>query len=174
MTLWEYVAATLIILSGVLGVVITALTLPGLWLTIAVAALCKLWHPEQIAWTSLIIAISLGVLAELIEFFASALGAAKVGGSRRGAIGATVGGLIGALVGAVLPPPIIACIIGASVGAGLGAFLAERTHKPENVQTYKHSAKVGAGAAVGRLVATVAKVILATIIAIILAFDAFL
>lgn len=159
-------AAIAVILASVLGVVLTILTLPGIWLAVGVALLCKLIVPDLLGLDTLIAAIAIGVVAEIAEFAASAVGASKAGGTRRGAIGSIIGGIVGALGGTVvIPIPVVGTILGGAIGAGLGALVAER-HGGR--MTWRDSAKVGGGAAAGRLVATIVKTILAAAVGVVL------
>jgi uncharacterized protein len=162
---WEGAGATAVVaLFAIIGIGLTLVTLPGTWLMIVAALLCQWWRPDMFSWWTLGVAIGLALLAEIIEFAASALGAAKAGGSKRGAIGATVGSLAGALLGSPFLFPI-GTIAGGVMGAGAGALLAERGLKQK---TWTESSKVAGGAAVGRLIATVTKTSLAAVIAVLL------
>ena len=154
--------AIIMALAAAVGVVATLFTLPGIWLMIAVAAALDLWRPETFSIWTLVAAIGLGVLAELIELVAAGAGAKKAGGARRSAAGAIIGAIIGAIVGTPFMP-VIGTILGAAVGAGVVAALLERT-KPD--RTWADSARVGQGAAVGRLVATAIKTLFAVVIAV--------
>ncbi len=169
--------AVMIVLAGVLGVLLTAATLPGTWLNLAAAAGAQWWywathgHELMFSWWTLGIALGLALIAEIVELAASAVGAQRAGGSKRGAMGSIVGGLVGAVVGTfVVPIPILGTIIGAAVGAGVGALVVERGVVGKG---WRHSTRIGAGAAVGRLVATIAKTGFAVAIALMLAIDAF-
>lgn len=151
----DWVAAVIVLLASVVGLALTALTLPGIWVLLAVALVCQVWQPGLFSWWTLAIAGALGVLAELIEFAASAAGAGKAGGTRSGAVGSVIGSLAGAIGGAVLLPiPILGSVAGAVVGAALGALVGERGVAG---RTWGDSVRVGRGAAVGRLVAMVVK-----------------
>ncbi len=158
-----------------LGVLVTAFTLPGTWLALAGASLAQWLHHEQFgtymfSWWTLGVCLGLAVTAEIVEGVASAIGAAKAGGSKRAAIASIAGAILGAVLGTVLLPiPILGTIAGAAIGAGLAALLTEK-HLGE--KTWAQAARVGTGAAVGRLVATVAKVGFAIAIAITLTVDA--
>ncbi len=168
------IAGIMVAISAILGIVLTLLTLPGIWFAILVAGLAQWWHMARFnepmfSWYTLGTCVGLGILAEVVELFASAAGAAKAGGTRRGAIGSVIGGLVGAIGGSFVVP-LLGTIIGAAVGAGTGALLLERAGGKKN---WKQSTKVGAGAAAGRLVASVLKTGFATVIAIILAVAAF-
>jgi len=173
----EIVAASIVVVAALLGVVLTAATLPGIWLMILAAAGCQAWlmlrePPVQMfEWWTLGACIIIGLVAEGVEIFASAVGAKKAGGTRRGAIGSVIGALAGALLGTVLiPVPILGTIVGAALGAGGGAMIAERH---EGRKTWREASTIGAGAAVGRLAATVAKVGFACVVAAILGTAAF-
>ncbi len=162
----DYVAGILVALFGLFGVVLTLLGFSGVWLTIVVALLVEWWRAGQQfeLWTILGV-IGLGVLGEVAEFVAGAVGAGKAGGSKRAAVGAIVGGLVGALVGTPIMP-IIGTIAGAALGAGIGAAILERT---KDQRTWGDVWRVGQGAAIGRLVATVIKTTLAFVAAVWLA-----
>ena len=173
----EWIASGIVVVAAVLGVLITALTLPGIWFMILAAIGVQAWFlyrtpPAQLFdWWTLAACVALGLLAEAVEIFASAVGAKKAGGTRRGAIGSVIGGLAGALLGTVvIPIPILGTILGAALGAGGGALIAERHN---GGKTWREASTIGAGAAVGRLAATVAKVGFAALIAAILSVAVF-
>lgn len=184
-----------VVLAAVGGVILTAATLPGIWFMLLCAGLAQWWSmsrsvvptpggalPEQLihppvvdtqmfSWWVLGTVAFIGVLGEVTDFAASAVGAAKAGGTKRGAIGSIIGGLIGAIAGTpLIPIPVIGTIVGAAIGAGLGALIAER-HGGR--MTWKQAGKVGSGAAVGRLAATLVKTGLALVGMMLLAVDAF-
>lgn len=177
-----YVIATLVTIVAFAGILLTLLTLPGTWVALAAAALAQWWSFEYLddpatpdtelmfSWWSLGGALFAAVLGEVIEFVASAVGAAKAGGGKRAAILSMVGGFVGAIVGTLVPPPIVGTILGAAVGAGLGGLAGEKLTKD---RTWSDSSRVGLGAATGRLVATIAKAACAAVIFLILAVDAF-
>lgn len=160
----DYLAATIVILMSLVGVVLTVLTLPGAWAALLAAIACKLWQPELMEWSTIGAAAGVALLAEIIEFLASAAGASKAGGSKRGALGAVIGSLLGAILGAPFLL-FVGAIIGAVIGAGLGAIIAERGLVG---RTWTDSVKIGKGAAVGRFWATIVKVALAGVVAVML------
>lgn len=170
------VAGIVVVICSVAGVALTLLTLPGIWLAILAAGLVQWWSiartdEAMFSWWTLGVCVGIGAAAELIELFASAAGAKKAGGTRRGAIGSVVGGLVGAIGGSIaIPIPVLGTIVGAAAGAGAGALLLE---KASGEKTWVQSSKIGAGAAAGRLVATVIKSSLAGLIAVILGVAAF-
>jgi len=165
-----YLAAAIVTVVALMGTALTLVLLPGAWIAIAVAVACQLWQPELFSWWTLLACVGVALLGEIIELAASSLGAAKAGGSKAGAIGALVGALLGAVAGTFIPPPIIGNILGAALGAGLGAVVGEVRFAKRD---WRASAKVGAGAAAGRLVAVVFKTAAAGVVAGILIVAAF-
>ena len=152
------------VLASWLGVVLTLVSLPGIWFMLLVAALCKWWQPDLLSWETLGAVALLAVVAEIAEFFSSAVGAAKTGGSKSAAWAAVVGAIIGAIAGTPFMP-VVGTIAGAVIGAGLAATIVELgIHK----KPWRESLKVGGGAAAGRLVAVIIKGVLALACAVIL------
>lgn len=166
----DIVAGLIVAIAALAGVVLTLLTLPGIWLTLAVALLCWWWMGAAYysPWT-VAAALALGLLAEAVEFFASAAGATRAGGGRSGALGSVVGALIGAIAGSFILP-IIGTIAGAVLGAGLGAVAGERGIRG---RSWREAARVGQGAMVGRFIALIVKVVLAAAIGVLLTVAAF-
>ncbi len=166
-----YLAAAIVAIFALLGVALTLLTLPGIWLMLLVAVLADLWQPELFSTTTLLVAGALAVLAEVAEFAASAAGARRARGSRIAAFASVVGALAGAVVGSfAIPVPILGTIVGGIVGAAVFAGVAElvlvRSH-------WGHSVRVARGAATGRALSLVAKTTIAVFCALILGVAAF-
>lgn len=162
----EWVAATVIALFALLGVLLTAITLPGTWLMLLVALACKLVVPESIGWWWLAAAGGLAVIGEIVEFLASAAGAKVGGAGRAGAWGALLGGLGGAILGTVLiPVPVLNTIAGGVVGAGVLATVLERSR---GKKSWRDSSRAGAGAAAGKFVSTLLKAAVAGVMAVVL------
>lgn len=151
----DILAASIVTLFALLGVTLVLLQGPGIWLALLAALACQWWRGDLISWWTLGAVALIAALAEVAEFSASAVGAAKAKGTKAGIWGAILGSLIGLFAGAfVIPVPILGSVIGAIVGAGLGALVAERGISQ---RTWKESAAVGGGAAVGRLLSTIVK-----------------
>lgn len=137
---------------------------PGNWLMILAVAIYAYFVPPQwrvgIAWSTVLLLAVMAAVGELIELLASAYGAAKVGGSKRGAALSLLGSIIGGLAGVfiALPVPVVGPIIGAllfaSVGALAGAMLGEYWKGREQGDIWK----IGQAAFWGRLLGTLAKV----------------
>jgi len=139
------------------GLVITIMTLPGLWLILAGAAIYAwLTHWHYIGWKTLVVLLVIAGLGEIVELGFSASGAKQSGGTRRGAWGALIGGVVGGLFLSVIPIPIISTLIGVCLGTFLGAMIGELSGGREALD----SAFVGVGAAKGRLLGTLAKLAL--------------
>ncbi len=166
-----WVAASVVALFGLLGTLVTLLTLPGTWLMLLVALICKLIVPESMDWAWLIAAGVLAIAGEVVEFGASAAGAKAGGAGKAGAIGALLGGLAGGIIGTItIPIPILGTIIGGVIGAGVLAVLFERW---KGGKDWKASSKAGAGAAAGKLASTFLKSAIAGIMAVVLTVGAF-
>jgi len=166
---WEYItAATSVTLAALIGVALTLVTLPGMWLALLIAVGMQIWQPTLFNWWTLVACAVLAFIGEVIEFAASAAGAAKGGASKKGAFGAIGGSLIGAIVGSFFIPPI-GTILGAVLGAGLAVAWVEMAFSQ---RTLTQAAKAGTGAAAGRLLATVAKTLIAACVALALCIAA--
>ncbi len=153
--IWLILSIVLAIVT--IGIAMTAITLPGIWMMAACSALLALWVPEYVGWWTVLVLFGIAATSELVDFIASALGVKRMGGSRSGAIGSVIGTLVGAIAGSFILP-IIGSIIGGVIGAGGGAFIAEWTVANRNM---KDSLRPGSGAAVGRLISMVIKLMLA-------------
>lgn len=166
-----YLAASIVTIACLLGIAMTLLAFPGIWTMVVVALLCKWWQPEMFSWWTLGIALGLAGLAEIVDTFASAAGAARAKGSKTAMFASLVGTIVGGILGTVLIPiPIAGTIIGGIAGAGLGAGAAEWGIKQKG---WRDSMKVAHGAAVGRAVSLVAKVAIAATVAGLLTVAAF-
>lgn len=166
------VAGIILLFSTLCGTGLTLMTLPGVWVIVAAGFGCWLWQPELFSMWTLGIAVGLAVLAEIAELLSSAAGAGKAGGGKAAAAASVVGALVGAIAGTFLIPiPIIGTIAGGVIGAGMAAMMAERG---VGGKAWADSAKVGGGAAAGRLVATVIKAVFAIVIGLFLATAAFI
>jgi uncharacterized protein YqgC (DUF456 family) len=163
---WVY--AAILALVGLFGLGLVVFGLPGLWLT-AIAALLIAWlGGEALSWVAVIGAFALVGLGELAEFGASAGTTGRAGGSKRAMTVAVVGGLIGAVLGTAIPIPLLGTLLGACAGAGLGALTME-LHAGKQIQP---SLQVGTGAAVGRFLGTVSKLVLGVAMIVWLGIDA--
>jgi uncharacterized protein YqgC (DUF456 family) len=165
---WEpWLAGGVVALSVLVGWVLAALTLPGVWVMLLSATLVNwLWTPGVYSWWTLGVCAAVALLGEVMEVVASGFGSRRFGGSRTGALGSVIGGVIGALVGTfAIPIPLVGTVVGSVLGAAAGAAAAERWVKG---RPWGESHKSAAGAAVGRLAATVIKLGVAVAIGVVL------
>ena len=141
-----YALAVILVLIGMAGVILPAL--PGLPLVFA-GMLLGAWAGgfEQVGWITLVILGALTVLSVAVDFFATVVGAKRVGASRKALLGAVIGTFAGLFFGP----------IGLFAGPFVGALLGELWHGREIGQ----AAKVGLGTWLGILLGTVLKLGLA-------------
>ena len=145
------------------------LGLPGNWLIVAAAVLdAWLMGPDAtgaISWQTVFVLAALAVAGEIAELAASAAGVKQVGGSRRGAVLAIAGSIVGSIVGLFVGVPIpivgslVAAVLFGAVGALAGAVLGESWKGRD----FDASLTVGKAAFVGRVLGTVAKMIVSSL-----------
>lgn len=168
-TFWLHLLYYAILLvTGLVGIVIAMLGLPGLWLMVIAAGVYAIaTGGTALHWPGLVALVVLGLVAELLEFLAGAAGSKNAGGGWRGIVGAIVGGIAGAIVG--VPIPVIGPLIGAVLGAGVGAALLEfSSHNDAPLAT-----QIGWGAAKGRMWGIAIKATIGLVMLAILAVVAF-
>ncbi|MBW2234827.1 MAG: DUF456 domain-containing protein [Deltaproteobacteria bacterium] len=160
---WETAAwlalAAIVVVVGIVGTVAPAM--PGAVIVLAGLALA--------AWAEGFVYVGPGALAGLaaltvltyvVDFAATALGAKKLGASRRAGVGAALGALVGLFFG----------IPGVIIGPFAGAVLAELTAQ----STLEQAGRAGLGAWIGLVFGTAAKLALVfTMIGIFLALRLF-
>lgn len=143
----EVILYIFLALLGLAGVILTALTLPGVWLVyIAVLILAWMGSFEVITPLILIILFVLSLFSTVVDNIVMALGAKKLGGSNWGMLGAILGGIVGLAVGNI-PGMFLGPIVGATL------FELIFAHKDFNT-----SLKAGLGSFLGILVSIVLKV----------------
>lgn len=162
------VVLSLVISGCLLGVLLTAVRLPGTWL-ILLLGLGLGWRSDwrmvtaNTAW----ILAALATIGEVAELGVSMLTAQRAGASRRATILGTVGGLIGMVLSAPLPPPLIAPIGGALLGCFAGAALGELWKRPRLNQ----GVRVGAFAAIGFALGMTTKVAIALCMSVLIVWQ---
>lgn len=142
------------------GGVLAVFQMPGTWFVLlSAAAYSWVYGFERIGWTVLAVMGGLALVAEFVEIFAGMKGAQKFGASRAASWGALIGGFVGMIVFTpLIPVPVVGTVVGGLLGCFAGAFLMERRAGGDSAK----GAKVGFGAAVGRLVGLMVK--LATVL----------
>lgn len=151
------------------GLGITIMTLPGLWLMLGATALYA-WatHRLFIGWGTLGVLLAITVLAEVLETSSAGAAARRVGAGRRGTWGALIGGIVGGIF-LTIPLFLIGTLIGVCLGSFLGAMIAEMSGGRE----VGRSALIGAHAAKGRFTGTLLKLGLACVMFVIIAVKGF-
>ncbi len=165
------VLAILLVLFALACCCLTLINMPGNWVMLAGAGAYWLWAPvdsESRLFLHTGVMIALLVLAsigEILELLAGALGAKRGGGSRRGAVLAIIGSFIGSLVGGFVGLPFLPTLVGAVVSivlfAGIGATAGAMLGEKWKGRSLGESWQVGKGAFWGRLLGTVAKIMIA-------------
>ena len=137
-----YALAVILILVGIAGVILPAL--PGLPL-VFIGMLLAAWAGDfqQIGWVTLVVLGLLTLLSVAVDFFATLVGAKRVGASRKALWGAMLGTFIGIFFGP----------IGLFAGPFVGALLGELWHGKEIGQ----ATKVGLGTWLGIVLGIVLK-----------------
>lgn len=153
----------LLLVVGLIGLGLTAIGLPGLWiflllpLGLALGGVTGAPGPAAIG-----IGLGLAFLAEIVEWVASVRWTRRSGGSRRAGWAALFGGLVGAVIG--IPVPIIGSVLGSFAGSFLGALAAEYSVTRQSGQ----AGRVAWGALIGRVVATTIKMALGVIVIVVM------
>lgn len=163
--------ASLVALCSLVGIALTLVTLPGTWFMLLVAIIAKLVSPEIYSWWVVVAAAGFVLAAEIADLVSSAVGAKVGGAGKAGMTGALIGSVLGAIAGQVfIPIPILGAILGGILGAAILAVIMERNGAEK---TWRESGKAGAGAAVGRVAATLIKLGIAAAMALTLTVAAF-
>ena len=146
-----YLLAALLVIVGLVGTVLPAL--PGLPLVFA-GMLLAAWAGDfqQVGVPMLVVLGLLTVFSLAVDFWATALGAKRVGASRLAIIGAMVGTLAGLFFGP----------LGLLIGPFAGAIGGELIHRRSLLkQDLGHAARIGVGTWFGILFGSVLKLALA-------------
>ena len=172
-----YVFASLLLLGNFGAWILTVLSGPGNWLILIFSGIYLYFLPAEYSPRLTLwgfgIAGGLAIIGELIEFAASAAGAAKQGGSRRGMAFSILGAGVGSVTGAILgmPIPIIGSLVAAVLGGALGAFTGAYLGEKDRLQNERIA--IGRGALIGRLLGTVGKLTMGMIMLVIITLDSF-
>ena len=143
-----YLLAALMVVVGVIGTVLPAL--PGVPLVFA-GLLLAAWADgfDKVGWAPLVILGLLTALSLVVDFWATAKGAKRVGASRM----AVIGSVLGMLGGLLLAP--FGIFIGAFAGAVAGELLHRRSMGQADISA---AAKIGVGTWLGIVLGIALKV----------------
>ncbi len=164
------VANVSLVLAGLPCVLLVMGGLPGAWMLLGLAAFVELadaWWAgagvTSVGWGFIALGAFIAGLGEIVEFLSGSVGAKHGGGTRKGMIGAFVGGLVGALLCTFLiPVPVIGTLVGAFGGTFLGAWVGEISG--DTGVDPRTAIKPALAATLGRVIGTVAKVGVATLV----------
>lgn len=174
-----YIWVTLLVLANGIAWVATLFALPGTWGMVVMTALFAWLVPindgRGVSWMTVAVVAGLAGLGEVIEIAAGAVGAAKLGSSKRAMILAVVGTIVGSLCGAMiaLPIPLVGPILGALGGGAFGAFGGAFLGETWKGKTSDESLAIGKAALIGRLLGTFGKLLVGAVMFMIVAVDAF-
>jgi uncharacterized protein YqgC (DUF456 family) len=151
---WTGIA--LIALLCVVGLLLSCLTLSGTWLIVLAAVLASWWSgPEYPGWSLVAIFLGIAIAVELVEWFASAWGVQKRGGSKWAGFAALAGGIGGLFLGtAVIPVPIIGSLVGMTAGSFALAYAVEK----HRLKVHDHALHIAWGTVTARVLVLFMKV----------------
>lgn len=175
MELSDVTAILGLFLCCAIGLVLTALRLPGIWLIVATAGVYGWWTGwDRLTPRWLVMLVVLAVVAELVELLASVFTARRAGASRQAGWGGLIGGIIGMVVFSIpIPIPFLGAAVGALIGCFAGAAIAEfvfssnpngGSFSSDVGKTGARSIKVGFFAAIGFILGTAAKMAIALVL----------
>lgn len=175
-----YLWAVLLIFASGIAWTANFFALPGNWFVVALAALfvsamASGDAAQGLNWQAVALLAAIAAGGELLEFFAGAAGAAKQGGSRRAVALAIAGTIAGSIAGAImgLPVPVIGPLLGALAGGAGGAFAGAYLGEMWKHGGAQKSINVGWGAAIGRLLGTLGKLLAGAVMIVILTVRVF-
>ncbi|MCM2371408.1 DUF456 domain-containing protein [Aporhodopirellula aestuarii] len=147
--------------------------LPGNWLAVLAMGLYAWLGPEsgraQVGLVAVGAAFVAGLVGELIEFAAGAVGASRAGASRRGTIMAVAGSVVGAIVGGIigLPIPVLGPVLAALLFGGMGATAGAMLAEWHDGKSWRDNWRIGRAAFWGRTTGVVGKMIAGLVIVLI-------
>ena len=159
-------------------VLLSLVGIPGVWILIGLAIGINIGQdmwldanaPHTFHWITIVACVVIAIGAEVTETLLGGIGAKRFGASKQGVIGAIAGSIAGAIAGTIfLPIPFLGTLIGAATGAALGAMLGELIAGKQ----IHHSWKPALGAALGRILGSLAKLPFIVAVAVILSVAAF-
>jgi uncharacterized protein YqgC (DUF456 family) len=149
----EWLGLILLLLALLAGLIAVVFGLPGTWL-IFTASMIYGWATDFAAITMQLLLglLVLTALAEIVDYTAGVWGTRRYGGSKKAMVGTLIGGLLGAIA---LAPILfgLGSVVGAFLGAFAGAFFVTYLEH----RKIDGAIRVGWGAFLGKVFATVFK-----------------
>ncbi len=154
-TALQFAGYALVALLCAAGALLSCLSISGTWLVVLATVIAAFLGGEAFPgfWTPMImVALAGGV--ELCEFFASAWGIQKRGGSAWAGLAALVGGIAGLILGTFIPIPLVGNLIGMLAGSFACAYAVERYR----LEHHGQAAHIATGAVIARLLILLLKI----------------
>ncbi len=136
------------------GLFLSCLALSGTWLVVAAAAVCALRSGGYGSWILVLVFALFAGLIEVLEFFASAWGVKRRGGSHLAGVAAVLGGIGGMLLGTFIPLPVVGSLIGMLIGSFGLTYLVEYRRLKKSSQ----ASHIATGAVIARILIVFLKV----------------
>ncbi|EMI44470.1 DUF456 domain-containing protein [Rhodopirellula sp. SWK7] len=167
------VIAVLLVLVCVAAWLLNLIALPGNWLAVLAMGIYAWLGPEtgrgHVGVVAVGAAFLAGVVGELVEFAAGAVGASRAGASRRGTIMAIAGSVVGAILGGIigLPIPVLGPVLAALLFGGIGATAGAMLSEWQDGKSWRENWRIGRAAFWGRTTGVVGKMIAGLVIVLI-------
>ncbi|HCD01543.1 MAG TPA: DUF456 domain-containing protein [Planctomycetaceae bacterium] len=182
-----YTIGSLVVVASIACWLINLFTLPGNW-GIPILAIGMAWFfpgdspadgpaAPGVGWIAVGVLVGLAILGEILELAASAAGAAKQGASRRAIVLSLFGSFGVSMVGAVLCSglvPVIGTLIGAVVGGCAGAWGGAYLGEMWKGRSQPDRLAAGHGAAIGRVLGTISKLLVGAVMVGVIAAAVFI
>jgi len=166
MIIWLYYL--LMLLFCFAGLFLVLLTLPGLWLMLASAALYARLT-GHLGFRSLLALLALAMVGELLELVVGGVTTRRSGGGGLTIFGAGIGAVLGGIFLTFIPIPVIGTLIGVCLGSFLGATLVELLRG----KRLGRSLRVGMGAGFGRFGGMVVKIMIGIVMLLLILIAGF-
>jgi uncharacterized protein YqgC (DUF456 family) len=168
-----FVLAAFLVIFCLAAWLLNLIALPGNWIAVLAIGLYAWLGPEsgrsQIGLLTVAVAFFAGIVGEVLEFAAGAVGASRAGASRRATIMAIGGSMVGAIAGGIigLPIPVLGPVLAALLFGGLGATAGAMLAEWNDGKSWRENWRIGRAAFWGRTTGTVGKMVAGLVIVVI-------
>lgn len=153
-SLLSVLTITIVVLSCVVGVIMSMLSLSGTWAVLLAAIFAMTLDAPFPSFGVVLVFMGVAIALEVFEFFAGAWGVQKRGGSRKAGVAAVIGSLLGLFLGTLIPIPIVGSLLGMLLGGFGLVFLVEWNR----LQRGDKAAHIAWGAVIARVAVIFLKV----------------